>query len=48
MPMSIRKRRKIKFRVGKKRAKSRARLKAAGKEPNEYFYSGVYVGERKE
>lgn len=46
--MSIRKRRKIKFRVRKKRVKRRAKLKASGKEPNEYFYSGVYVGERKE
>jgi len=46
--MSIRRRRKIRFRVRKKRMKRRLKLKAAGKEPNGYFYSGIYVGEKKE
>lgn len=45
--MSIRRRKKIKFRAKKKRKKKRARLKAAGKNPDEFFYSGIYVAEKK-
>jgi len=45
--MSIRKRKKILFRGMEKRKKRRAKLKAAGKNPDEYFYSGIYVGEEK-
>ena len=44
--MSIRKRRKIGFRAKGKRKKRRAKLKAAGKNPDELFYSGIYVGDK--
>ena len=42
--MSIRKRKKLKFRSAEKRKKKRAKLKAAGKNLDEVFYSGIYVG----
>lgn len=43
--MSIRKRRKIRFRARLKRSNRRARLKAAGKNPDKIYYSGIYLGE---
>jgi len=42
--MSIRKRKKLGFKAKKKRKKKRAKLKAAGKNLDEIFYSGIYVG----
>ena len=42
--MAIRKRKKLRFRARNKRRKRRAKLKAAGKNPDELFYSGVYLG----
>ncbi len=44
--MSIRKRKKLKFIAKAKRKKRRARLKVAGKNPDAYYYAGIYVGER--
>jgi len=41
--MSIRRRKKMRFRMREKRRRRRARLKAAGKDPDKYFYSGIYV-----
>ena len=41
--MGIRKRKKIKFRAKIKRKKRRAKLKTAGKNPDEVFYSGIYL-----
>ena len=43
--MSIRKRTKIRFKAKGKRKKRRAKLKAAGKNPDKLFYSGIYVGD---
>ena len=43
--MSIRKRRKIQFKAQGKRKKRRAKLKAAGQNPDKLFYSGIYVGD---
>ncbi|MBN1871731.1 MAG: hypothetical protein JW800_04070 [Candidatus Omnitrophica bacterium] len=43
--MSIKKRNRIKFRARLKRKSRRAKLKRAGKDPESYFYSGIYVGE---
>ena len=43
--MSIKKRKRIGFKSKDKRKKRRARLKAAGKNPDEFFYSGIYLGE---
>jgi hypothetical protein len=45
--MSIRKRKKLGFRKKEKRKKKRARMKSAGKNPEEFFYSGIYVTEKK-
>lgn len=45
--MSLRRRKKMKFRMGERRRKRRAKLKAAGKDPDKYFSSGIYVGEEK-
>ena len=42
--MSIRKRKQIGFKAKQKRKKRRTKLKAAGKNPDELFYSGIYVG----
>jgi hypothetical protein len=44
--MSIRRRKKIRFKAKDKRRKKRAKLKAAGKNPDEIFYSGIYVAEK--
>jgi len=43
--MSIRKRKKLKFKMKQKRRKKRAKLKAAGKNLDEMFYSGIYMGD---
>ncbi|MBU4375907.1 MAG: hypothetical protein KKD29_00330 [Candidatus Omnitrophica bacterium] len=45
--MAIRKRRQLKFGSMEKRRKRRAKLKAAGKNPDQYFYSGIYIAEKK-
>ena len=45
--MSIKKRKKLSFKAKEKRRKRRARLRAAGKNPDDYFYSGVYFKEKK-
>ncbi|MEA3305206.1 MAG: hypothetical protein U9R52_00145 [Candidatus Omnitrophota bacterium] len=42
--MSIRKRKQLKFRRDEKRRKKRAKIKAAGKNPDELFSSGIYLG----
>ncbi len=43
--MGIRKRKKLGFRASEKRKKRRVKLKAAGKNPDTIFYSGIYIGE---
>lgn len=43
--MAIRKRKKIHFMAKKKRKLRRAKLKAAGKNPDDYFYAGIYIGD---
>jgi len=45
--MSTKKRYQIKLKALEKRRKRRARLKAAGKNPDQYFCAGIYVGEKK-
>jgi hypothetical protein len=45
--MSIKRRRRLRFRARIRRKKRRSRLKAAGKNPDEVFYSGKYVGDVK-
>jgi len=42
--MSIRKRKKIGFKAKQNRKRRRSKLKAAGKDPNKYYVSGIYVG----
>ena len=43
--MSIKKRKQLRFKTKIKRKERRAKLKRAGKDPDKYFYSGIYVGE---
>ena len=45
--MGIKKRRQVKLKAMEKRRKRRAKLKAAGKNPDQYFYSGIYIEETK-
>jgi hypothetical protein len=45
--MSIRRRKKLKFKARIMRRKRRIKLKAAGKNPDDFFYSGIYVGSEK-
>jgi hypothetical protein len=42
--MGRKKRIEIKYKQEEKKKKRRLRLTKAGKNPNEYFYGGVYVG----
>ncbi|MFH0771309.1 MAG: hypothetical protein V1933_01665 [Candidatus Omnitrophota bacterium] len=42
--MSIKKRRQIRLKAENKRKKRRDKIKAAGKNPDQYFVSGIYVG----
>jgi len=43
--MAYKKRRKLRFKSSEKRKLRRTKLKRAGKDPEKYFYSGIYVGE---
>lgn len=43
--MSIKRRKRLRFRAKAKRKARRAKLKAAGKNPDGVFYSGKYVGD---
>ena len=42
--MSIKKRKRLGFKRREKRRKRRAKFKAAGKNPDELFSSGIYLG----
>lgn len=43
--MGIKKRRQLKFKAEEKRKKRRVKLKRAGKNPDEIFYSGIFTGD---
>lgn len=44
--MGIKKRTQLRFKFQEKRRKRRAKMKAAGKNPDQYFHAGVYIGEK--
>ncbi len=44
--MSIKKRRQIRLKAKNKRKKRREKIKTAGKNPDQYFFSGIYIGEK--
>lgn len=44
--MGTKKRTQLRFKFQEKRRKRRAKMKAAGKNPDQCFYSGVYIAEK--
>lgn len=44
--MPRKRRKKMMFKACEKRKANRAKIKAAGKNPDQYFRSGIYVGEK--